>query len=275
MSFTDDNNLEIPTSGVADWDSPLNSNFTDLAKGFRFKAVAGLPVNTGNIVSVMSDGFVRPYDSSSLEAPQPRGASQVSLTSGEAGQFMAFGVMRSLDVFSSNLVLGQEIFVDPASPGMAVSSYVGARYGMGFNVDTNAILFRPNQGHLPEPITQVACLALVVGSAHAFTLPMGQRGISSNLVIVSDSVDAYKVQFHTGSARVASEEIYESVTTSVNGGADDFDISSLEFQDRSIWAYENTDTASFGIIFGLITVQSASNHGSSDMSITLTGERLL
>lgn len=274
MPFSDDNNLEIPTSGVADWDSPLNGNFTSLAQGFRFKAVAGVAVNTGDAVCLLTDGFVRPYDASSVDAPRPRGVSETALNSGEESQFFTTGVLRSLSVWSGNIVIGERVFVDPASVGMLVASYSAARFSLGVALADNAILFKENS-FLPERASDTASLALIVGSAHNFELNVGRRGISTYLTIITDSMDAYKVHFHSGATRAASEELYQSVTTSVDGGAADFDISSLTFIDRSVWAFENTDTGSPGLIFGLITVQSAASVGSSNMSINVVAERLV
>lgn len=272
MSFSDDNNLEIPTSGVADWDSPLNSNFTALARGFEFKATAGLAVNTGDAVSLVG-AFVQPYDASSLGMPRPVGVARTSLGSGDAGQFMMRGVVRSLTVFSGNIVNGEPVYVSPASVGMLVGSYSAANFPVGWAVDVNAVMVNPFT--LPaEKVTQVVSFSLIVGSAHAFGLNVGHRGYVREFNIISASVDTYKIQFHSGSLRVDSEELYESVTTSVDGGAGDFDVNTLNFRDRSVWGFENTDTASPGLIFGTITVQSASLVGSGTASITFIAERM-
>ena len=274
MSFSDDNNLEIPTSGVADWDSPLNGNFNALARGFQFKAVAGRAVNTGDAICVMTDGFVRPYDASSLSAPRPRGISETALNSGDESQFFSYGVVRSMAMWSGHISIGENVFVDPGSPGFLVDSYSAARFSLGVSLANNAILFRPDGDNLPESVTFTASLALIVGSVHNFNIEVGHRGMVSNLNLVTDSMDAYKLQFHSGASRVASEELYESITTSVDAGAADFDISSLNFLDRSVWAFKNTDTGSPGILFGSITVQSAASVGSSNMSITVIAERI-
>jgi hypothetical protein len=274
MSFSDDNNLEIPTSGVADWDSPLNGNFVALAQGFRFKALAGVAVNTGDAICVMSDGFVRPYDASSMAAPRPRGVSETALSSGEESQFFSWGVLRSMDVFSGNLAIGRDVFVDPASVGMLTSSYSAARYPLGLALSENAVLLRPDD-LLPERVTQVVSIGpVIVGSAHAFEFDIGHSGQVGWLNAISGTTSmAYKLQFHSGSARVGSEELYETVTTSVDGGALDFDVDSSNYLDRSLWGYRNTDTASPGLIFGLITVQSVSATASGNFSFEIISER--
>lgn len=272
MSFSDDNNLEIPTTGVADWDSPLNSNFTALARGFEFKATAGTGVATGDAVCLLGD-FALPYDAASLDAPRPVGVARTALGSGDTGQFMIRGVVRSLTLWSGHLTTGEPVYVDPASPGFLVNCYSAAQWPVGWAVDQNAIMVNPfTLG--PEKLSQVVSFALIVGSAHDFDLEVGHKGFVRDFNIISTSVDAYKVQFWSGTARVQSEELYETITTSVDGGPLDFDVSTLNFRDRSMWSFENTDTASPGIIFGTITVQSASGVGSSDASLTFTVERL-
>ena len=272
MSFSDDNDLEIPTSGVADWDSPLNGNFNALARGFQFKATAGVQVNTGDAVCVLG-AFVRPYDARSLEAPRPVAVSRTAMSSGDAGQFQLDGTVRSLAMWSGHFTIGERVYVDPQSPGFLVNCYSAAHYPVGWALAADAVLVSP-QNFEPGKASQVVSFAWIVGSAHAFDLDVGQRGFVREFTIVSDSVDAYKVQFWTGSARVGSEEIYETVTTSVDGAALDFDVATLNFRDRSIWSFENTDTASAGLIFGTITVQSVSLVGSSNASLNFIVERL-
>lgn len=272
MSFSDDNDLEIPTSGVADWDSPLNGNFNALARGFQFKATAGVQVNTGDAVCVLG-AFVRPYDAASLDAPRPVAVARTAIGSGDAGQFQVDGTVRSLAMWSGHFTVGERVYVDPQSPGFLVNCYSAAHYPVGWALAEDAILIKPMPFE-PAKASQVVSFAWIVGSAHAFEVEVGHRGFVREFTIVSDSVDAYKVQFWTGSARVASEEIYETVTTSVDGAGGDFDVATLNFRDRSTWSFENTDTASPGLIFGTISVQSASSVGSSDASLNFIVERL-
>jgi hypothetical protein len=272
MSFSDDNNLEIPTSGVADWDSPLNGNFNALARGFQFAGIAGQAVNTGNAVCVIG-AFVHPYDASSRDCPRPVGLSRTGLGSGDAGQFQIDGTIRSLDIWSGHFTVGERVYVDPASVGFLTNSYSAAKYPVGWALAEDAVLIRP-ENFEPEKVTQTVSFAWIVGSAHAFTLEIGERGMVHEFEIISNSVDAYKVQFWTGSARVNSEELYETVTTSIDGAALDYDVATLNYRDRSTWSYWNTDTTSPGLIFGTITVQSASAVGSGDASVTFLVERM-
>ncbi len=272
MSFSDDNNLEIPTSGVADWDSPLNGNFNALARGFQFAGIAGEQVNTGNAVCMLG-AFVHPYDASSREGPQPIGVARTALGSGDAGQFQSQGTIRSLSIWSGHFTVGERVYADPASLGFLTNSYSAAQYPVGWALAEDAILISPEPA-IREKITWTLSLALIVGSAHAFELDLGERGVVHKLNMVCDSIQNYKLQFWTGSARVGSEELYETVTTSVDGAALDFDVATRNFLDRSTWTYWNTDTASPGLIFGTITVQSLNAVGSGDASLTFLVERM-
>ncbi len=272
MSFSDDNNLDIPTSGVADWDSPLNGNFNALARGFQFAGVAGEQVNTGNAVCVIG-AFVHPYDASSREGPRPLGVSRTAMTSGSAGQFQINGTIRSMDIWSGHFTVGKQVFADPASLGFLTSSYSAAKYPVGWALAEDAIMVRP-ENFQPEKITSTISFALIVGSAHAFELHLGESGIVHKINVVCDSIQNYKLQFWTGSARVGSEELYETVTTSIDGAALDYDVATRNFLDRSTWSYWNSDTSSPGLIFGTITVQSLNVVGSGDASLTFLVERM-
>jgi hypothetical protein len=61
MSFTYDNDLEIQSSGQADWDTGLRSNFQILERGLHFKGQAASSIVSGQVVVVGSDGLIRPY----------------------------------------------------------------------------------------------------------------------------------------------------------------------------------------------------------------------
>jgi len=272
MPFTDDNNLDIPTSGVADWDSPLNGNFTALARGFEFGATAGAAVNTGDAICLAGSGYVVPHDSSSMDNTQPVGVSRFSLTSGAAGQFMMMGIVRSLDVYDTHINVGERVFVNPGSQGMLTSSIATAQHPVGWALDANAIQVAPHN-MFPLMMTDQTCGEQSVGSGFAFSMDVGHRGWIRKLRVIGNSVDAYKVRFWSGSGRVASELLFETLTTSVDGGASDFDITSLDWTDAAGWGYEGTDSASASLIFGTIDVQSASQPGSGTFHVTLTAER--
>lgn len=272
MPFTDDNNLDIPTSGVADWDSPLNSNFTALARGFEFAGTTGAAVNTGDAVSLTGSGYVMPHNSNSMDGTQPVGVARTSLTSGAAGQFMMTGVVRSLTVWSGHILAGERVFVNPASVGMLTTSKAGAAYPVGWALDQNAVQVGPHN-MFPLMMTDQRCGEQQVASGYAFHADVGHRGWIRKVRVISSSVDAYKVRFWSGSSRVSSELLFETLTTSVDGAALDFDITSLDWTDAAGWGYEGTDSASPALIFGTIDVQSASQPGSGTFHVTLTAER--
>lgn len=275
MPFTNDNNLEIPTSGVADWDSPLSSNFTAMARGFSIKAVAGSAINTGDAVSMVGSAYVVPHNSNSMDlATRPVGISRSSLGSGDEGQIVIMGIVRSLTVFSGNITPGQPCFINPSSVGMLTTSIAAAQWPIGIAVDQNAVLLQPNQSIFPARQTVVASpVSTLVGSEATFSIDVGAGGWVRKLTIVTDSCDAYKVIFHSNSSRAIGERLFETLTTSVDGGAADFDISSLTWVDAAGWGYESTNTASPSLIYGTIQVQSASSVGSDDFSVTLDVER--
>lgn len=277
MPFSDDNNLEIPTSGVADWDSPLNSNFTTLARGFEFRAVAGAQVNTGDALCMIGT-FILPYDAASLEAPRPMSVARLAVSSGATGQFAISGVIRSMDVFSGNITPGAAVFVDPLSLGMLIGCYSAARFPVGWALDDNAVLIDPHV-FLPEILTRTFSFELsigshaTVGSAANFTINMGDRGYMRRIRVITESMDAYKVQLWSGSSRVQSEMIFDTLTTSVDGDALDFDIQSLHWVEGAGFPYWGTESNSRGLIYGTITGQSLSAVGSSTFSLTLWGDR--
>jgi hypothetical protein len=273
MSFTDENNLEIPTSGVADWDSPLNGNFNILARGFEFKAVAGAAVNTGDAITVVGSGYVVPHNSHSMDlASKPIGISRTSHASGDAGQFTISGVIRSLDVFSG-MTVGDTAFVNPASAGMITGSLAAAQWPVGIAVDKNAVLVNPQINRFPEHISDVRCFEQQVNSSTFFEMDLGNKGWIRRLHVISTSVDAYRVIFYSNSTRASSETLFETVTTSVDGGASDYDIQSLDWIDRRPFSYRSTNTASPSLIYGTLTVQSASAVGSGIFHVLAEAER--
>lgn len=275
MSMTDENNLEIPTSGVADWDSPLNGNFNILARGFEFKGVAGSAINTGDAVSLVGSAYVVPHNSHSMDlASKPVGISRTSMASGDAGQFAISGVVRSLTVFSGNLTPGQFCYINPSSLGMITASISAAQWPVGIALDQNAIMMSPGLSRFPENISQISCGQMHVGSQHTFDMDLGNRGWVRQLRVISTSVDAYKILWHSNSTRANSERLFETLTTSVDGGASDFDVKSLDWADDAGWGYKSTNTASPSLIYGTIVVQSASAVASGNFEVRLDVERL-
>ncbi len=273
MSLTDENNLEIPTSGVADWDSPLNGNFNILARGFEFKGVAGSAINTGDAVSLVGSAYVVPHNAHSMDlGTRPVGIARTSLGSGDEGQFAISGVIRSLTVFSGNLIPGQFCYVNPSSLGMITTSIAAAQWPVGIALDQNAIMIQ-HLSRFPENISQISCGEMLVGSQHTFDMDLGARGWVRQIRVISTSVDAFKVIWHSNSTRANSERLFETLTTSVDGGALDFDIQSLDWADDAGWGYKSTNTASPSLIYGTIVVQSASLVGSGTFEVRLDAER--
>jgi hypothetical protein len=273
MALTNDQQLDIQSTGAADWDTGLGSNFQILERGHHFIGIAGSAINTGDAI-VQVNSLVYPYDGSSLNLGPSHGLSYKSVTSGSQTQFLGFGVVRSLSVFSGNIVSGERIYASANSIGMLVSSYSASDYPIGFALDINAVYINPGIGRpIPEQISVVNSSGVLVGSYFDFSVDLGNRGIIRNIQVVANSLDAYKVRFWSGSARAAGELLFETVTTSVDGGASDYDIQSLSWVERLPWAFEGTDTSTPGLIFGRVDAQSASNVGSDTFGITVTGDR--
>lgn len=263
-----------PSDGGADWDVSLNANFQLADKGVLLKAIAGELINSGHAIMINSDGQAWLHDPLSLDLGAPHGIATDVTSSGDEGFFTSYGVIRSMDVWSGNITPGQPAFTAPGSPGFLVGSYKGANYPAGISLGNDAILVSPGMHAVtPRKVTETnSIVSIQVGTYFDFDIEMGHRGLVTNLGVITDSCDAYKIRFWSGSARAAGELLYETLTTSVDGGASDFDVSSLIFEDAALFPFENTDTASPFLIFGRIDVQSASAVGSSDFGITVIGE---
>lgn len=262
MSFTVDSNLEQPTAGQGDWDTSLNANTSILERGRTFRSVTGEGISSGQAIHINSAGVVVPYDASSRDLPPPHGLSYNDVASGTNGYFLLpSGIVRSLTIWSGNIQIGHDVFVDPASPGFLVSSSFDTKYKAGVAIDFDAVYFLP-QNHFPQAV--VASHdggGAVAGAAYDFDVPLGDRGRVWKLRVRADSCDAYKVQLFSNSTRASSEILFETATTSVDGGALDFDVSTLDFLDAAGFFYQTTNAASI-LIYGTITVQSASSVGS-------------
>lgn len=273
MSTTNDQQFDIQATGAADWDTGLNSNFQILERGRHFSGIAGTTINTGDAI-VQVSSLVYPYNGASLDLGPSHGISYLSVSSGSQAQFLYSGVVRSLGVFSGNIIEGERVYASANSIGMLVSSYSTSDYPVGFALDINAVyvnpsIFRP----IPEQISVVNSGGVLVGSYFDFAVDIGNRGIVRNINVFTNSLNAYKVRFWSGSSRVNSELLFETVTTSVDGGASDYDIQSLDWVERLPWGYKGTDTNTPGLIFGRLNAQSASGVGSSTFGITVSGER--
>ncbi len=274
MGFTDNQNLEVQTEGQADWDTGLNADFQIIDRGWHITLIANEPINTGDILWASSGAYANVYNANSLDLRDAIAISYKAVSSGESDLFLARGQINSMDIWSGNIIPGLPVFPDVVTPGFAVNCFSAAWPPIGLAMDNNAVYFDP--GHfsfMPEIITDVVSLAIITGSAHDFTMDLGHRGIGFEVKVTTNSFDAHKLRFWSGSGKVSSEALYDTLTTSVDGGAADFDISSILFRDISPWRTINTDVASPGLIYGRIDAQSASSVGSDSISIEVSVER--
>lgn len=272
--MTNNQGYSKPGDGAADWDTDTNANWELADKGILLKATAGETIGSGHAVMVNSDGQAYLHDPASLDLVAPHGISVDVSSSGDEAFYVSYGVIRSMDIWSGNITPGQPVFSALSSPGFLVGSYPGANFPAGVALGDDAILVAPGMHSVtPRKVTNADSTAILqVGTFFDFDVELGHRGLVTNLEIITSSCDAYKVRFWSGSARVSSELLYETLTTSVDGGASDFDVSSLTFEDAALFQFENTDTTSPFLIFGRIDCQSASAVGSSDFGITVIGE---
>ncbi len=272
MAFTPNQQLETGTEGQADWDTLVNGNSQILERGYHIRGSAGATVNSGQVVCVSSNGFILPMDARSL-ANVPHGVSYRSVASGEVAQFVSEGAISSMGVWSASLRIGQPVFVSPASLGFCVASFAGHGQPVGFATAANAIRVSPgNPNIFPELTTEVATVGpVLVGSYGDFSLSLANRGIAQSIKIISNSGNGYKVQFWSGSARVNSEMLYETLTHSTAIGS--VDVNTIFFLDQAGFPWFNTDTASAALVFGRISVQSGSSVNTATFAVTAMVER--
>lgn len=276
MTNTFNQNLARPADGQADWDTDLNANFNILDRGLHLRVTAGAAVSSGQVCTVLS-GFALPYDANSYELGVPAGIAYTNTASGAEGYILGLGHVSSVGVWSSTGLgpAGQEVFVDPRSTGFVVNSRQGVSHAVGIALGRDRIFFNP-RASFPRLETHVASFAGIVGSSHLVELPIGRRGIVRKLIIQSDSSDAHKVEvFASSNTTVVSGRLYETLTTSVDGGAGDYDINTPYYIDQALFPY-NVISVESG--YGnrarvLVTVQSANSVGSSNFSVTMEVER--
>jgi hypothetical protein len=262
MAFTYNNNLENQVAGQADWDTSLNSNFTILDRGFHIKAAAGTAISTGAILWAASGGALFPYNSRSLSLRTPVAMAYKAVASGETDYFLSRGVVSSCGIWSGNIIPGEPVYASPSTAGFAVKSFTAAAYPAGIALRNESILFAPGMINIQEKITQVQSLGpLAIGSTHHATINIGHRGFVRKLEAVT-SYNLWTLKFYSGSAAVNSELLFESQS----GG-----VTSTYLLDAAGFPYENTDTASPGLVFAKITVNSGV--GSAYFNVTVTGER--
>jgi hypothetical protein len=266
MTVTNDNQLENPTAGQADWDSALNANFTILERGYHLSAQAGIAINTGYVVWMNSGGFLFPFNPNSRDV-YPYGLSYTAAASGESVQVILSGIVRSLAIHSP-AVPGMDLFVSPTTPGIVVGSYSGANRRIGFGVSEQGLYFNPHGANqfLPEKLTIVTTILAVVGSNHLFSMDAGQFGWNRQTRMIGNSGNLTELKFFSGSARVGSERLYETVSGGVTTVG--------SFLDRAGWPYENTEASTIsGLVFGLLRMSSASAVGSDTVAVGMIWDR--
>ncbi len=271
MAFTQDQQLELLSSGQADWDTSLNANFAILERGQHIYMTAGSAVNTGQVCSVLSGALVWPTNARS-ESNIPRLISYRAVSSGEAAQFQLRGSVRSMSIWSGNLRIGEPVFVSAQSAGMVVSSFAGHGHAVGWALAADAIAFGAGTFPVfPGLVTEVATVGpITTGSFSTFTLNPGNRGIVRNLTVIS-SHDRFKVRFWSGSARVNSELLYETLTRS--WATSSADVTSTYFQDAALFPYRGTDVNTPWSVFGRIDAQANSGVSSAYAVVTFQVER--
>jgi hypothetical protein len=262
---TDQQNLSLPTAGQADWDSDLNGNFSIIEFGYRARGQAGEDVNTGDILTVGSDGFALKFDPNS-EDIYPHLMTLSALSSGDESNFVAFGSVRSIDVFTP-VIPGHPVYVSAASPGMVVSSYSGANrnigrahYSDGFIFDSNGV------PQFPEKLVEIASVDLVVASVHKFSMDFGLSGQNRIVHMVGASGDLVDLKFYSSSEQLTSELLYSTIS----GGVTTIG----SFIDQAGWPYFNTDPSTVnGMIYGTLELMAAASVTSDSVGITVTMDR--
>lgn len=261
---SDQQNFDLPSAGQADWDASINGNFSILEFGYRAKGQAGEDINTGEVVTVASDGFVNRFDPNSHDA-KPHLLSMTALSSGDEAFFVSFGSVRSLGVWTG-VIPGHDVFVSVFTPGMVVSSYSGANRKVGIAHYEDGFVFQPGASHFPEAIAPVSSIDAVEGSLHLFQMDAGLDGFNRQLHMVGDSADLVEVLFYTNSSRLVGDLLYQTVSGGVTviGSA----------VDQAGWPYWNTDPSTYsGLIYGTIMIMSGANVGSDSIGVTLSMER--
>lgn len=265
MSFTDNQNLENQSAGQADWDSGLNSNFTILDRGFHGTLTAATAISSGDVLWVASGNLAWPYNPTSLDLKYPRAISYKAVNSGETDNFLFRGIVNSIDVWSGNINPGDPVYVSPTTPGFAVGSYSAAAFPVGYALSDTALYFSPGDELHREKLTSVSSLGLLeVGSSHDFAIDIGHRGIARQVEVSAESHNLWTLYFYSGSSRVSSERIYETLS----GG-----VTSLYMLDAALFPYENTDVASPGMLFGRIDVLSGTGVNSGHINLNVVAER--
>jgi len=257
------NNFVQPSAGASDWDSSLNGNWGILESGYRARGQAGEDINTGEVVTVGSDGFALRFDPNSNDI-RPDLLSLTALSSGDEAHFVAFGSVRSLGVWSA-LIPGHQVFVSVLTPGHLVSSYSGANRSVGFANYEDGLVFNTGPNHLPELIVSSTQIAAVNGSLHLFQVDVGLDGWNRRLHAIGQSADLVEIDFFTNSSRADVDKLYKTVSGGVTVIG--------SHVDQAGWPYFNTDPSTYsGLLYGTLKVMSDSV-ASDTIDVSLHFER--
>ena len=263
---TDQQNLNLPTAGQADWDSDLNGNFSIIEFGYRARGQAGEAVNTGDILTVGSDGFALKFDPNSADI-YPHLMTLSALSSGDEANFIAFGSVRSIDVFTPVLP-GHPVYVSALTPGMVVSSYSGANRNIGRAHYQDGFVFDPNGvAQFPELLTSVATVTnAIVNSINLFTMDFGLSGTNRRVHMVGASADLVDLKLYSNSTAAAADLIYSTISGGVNVVG--------SFVDQAGFPYWNTDPSTIsGNVYGTLIVMSGAAVTSDTIGVTIAMER--
>jgi len=262
---TDQQNFDQPTAGQADWDASLNGNFSIIEFGYRARGQAGEAVNTGDILTVGSDGFALRYDPNSADI-YPHLMTISALSSGDEAHFVAFGSVRSLGIFTP-CIPGHPVYVSPTTPGMIVSSYSGSNRNVGRAHYEDGFVFDPNGvAQFPEVVERVTSIDLVVGSIHLFQFDFGLSGNNRRAHMVGASSDLVDLKFYSNSTAAEPDLLYSTIS----GGVTTIG----SFLDQAGWPYFNTDPSTIsGIIYGTLELMAAASVSSDSVGVTVTMER--
>lgn len=261
MSLTDQN-ISAPSAGQSDWDTDLNANFTIISRGYHVIGQAGADINTGQIVTVASDGFFRPFDPNSL-SNRPHAYAYKGVSSGENDTFLLRGIVRSLDVLTP-AVPGENLFGSPSDLGVAVGSYSGADRPVGFGIQEDGFYFSPGEALFPEVVTRSVSVSAVTGSSHLFTMDGGRGGVVRQAIMEGLSADLVELKLWSNSAR--NTPLFETIS----GGVTTIG----SFLDQAGFPYWNTDASTInGLIYGTLKVMSDASIGSDTVGVQMVFER--
>ncbi len=140
-----DQGFEVPTAGQADWDASLNADLTTLERGYHVTQLAGMAINTGEVLWSTSGAYWKTFNPNSLSI-FPMAMAFTAAASGDSLRALAWGIVRGLDI-NSPAIPGQALFVSALTPGVIVGSYAGSDRPIGLGLNSYGVLFNPRGFH--------------------------------------------------------------------------------------------------------------------------------